>query len=942
MAIRQFVQRGGLLILAANAGRFEQATGRSARDLGINALARPLGFEILTSSGLEADIQGHRGYSREELLLTAPGRRLGCAVGQIRLDRAGPIAVPPGAQVLLRHHSGRPVAATAAAGRGRVLVFGELSPWLDDYNPWVAAHWIAALAGSSRRRGPAIPRLARPVSSTARCGAITVSFQPRHRLHARRILKHAGRVWAEWSRWIRPTRAFQGWRITLQPGAGYRLPPEWWFASTDTLESRVGTQWDEACLVAYLTEQLGERWVGERPAWDFPQFRRGLVHVAGLHVLGNLGFADLATSRREASAKTKPGDLGRSYPWSPDPALERRFWLDLSREFGVPALRKLLTAGGAKDPYKDIKLPVYTDFDRLAYFLGCALGPRVYPWLREQGHTVRAMALHRHGSTEHRRSVQQALERMLGDPRETASQRFEALHALASRLAQDKISMDRCARQVRSPRLPTALPAAARLALAHDARGVAALRTLVPEQDDTLAAAITLMVAEASHEASALDWLAGRAKEFDLRYQLSAGHVLTEADDPRGKVYSFPRLPGCRVRVVEDGFRRVFLNVDGRDVANVWCSTQICVLPGENAVTTFYVEWVFTLSEWRRRGLARLGLVAGLDTDWEPACATTSLHTGVRNVAHTLYREWGLQDCGMGQSLRHALRREPILRPPRGIRIRPAGPKDGAALQEFVRATLADRAIWPLSLRSWSAERAHGAVYLAFAGRTLVGAVAGGASRKSAEVEFLAIAPLPGKDSAPDRSKREQVGAALLSRMHRTLLGPGRNEVTLREVPRRSTESDLWIYQRAGYGRERSGLVELQRINDLARFLTEVTPLLEHRLREKPSGRDWVGTVVIEGGPLRARLAVDHARVKVHRLPDPGLGPPRVAGRRQRDTDSGVIIVRGDPEAIQGIALGLTTPFEEHLQTRVRIIPSCSPAARDFLEILFPRIIVNT
>ncbi len=942
MAIRQFVRRGGLLVLAANAGRFEQTTGRSARDLGNNALARLFGFEILTASGLETNIQGQRGYSRDELRLTASGCRLGCALGQIRLERAGPIAIPPGAQVLLRHRSGRPVAATAAAGRGRVLVCGELSPWLDDYNPWVAAHWLAALAGSSRRRGPALPRLSRPVSSSLRRGNITVSFQPRHRPHARRVLDHAGLVWAEWSRWLRPARGLQGWRITLQPGAGYQLPPEWWIGPTDTLESCVGEQWNEGFLVAHLTEQLGERWVLERPAWVSPQFRRGMIYVAGLHVLENLGFADLAVSRREVSAKTEPGDLGRSYPWNPDPAVERRFWLDLTQAFGVRALRKLLAVGGAKDPYKDIRLPVYTDFDRLAYLLGCALGPRVYPWLRDQGHTVLAMALHKPGSAEHRRSVQQALERMLGNPGETASQRFEALHILASRLAQDKVPMDLCARRVRSPRLPTALPAAARLALAHDARGVAALRSLVPDRDDTLTAAVTLVLAEVSHEVSALDWLARRAKEFDLRYQLSAGHVLNEADDPRGTLYSFSRLPGCRVRVVEDGFRRVFLNVDGRDVANVWCSTQICVMPGENAVTTFYVEWVFTLSEWRRRGLARLGLVAGLDSDWEPACATTSLHTGARNVAHTLYREWGLQDCGMGQSLRKVLRREPILRPPRGIRIRPGGPRDGSALQEFVRATLADRAIWPGLLRSWSAERARRPVCLAFAGRTLVGAVAGRVSRTRAEVEFLAIAPFPGKDGAPDRSRREQVGAALLSRLHRTLLGPGRSEVTLGEVPRRSTESDLWVCQRMGYGRERSGLVELHRINDLARFLADMAPLLEQRLREKPVWRDWVGTVVLEGGALRARLAVDHARVRVHRLRAPGLGSPRAAGRPQREPDPGEIIVRGDPEAIQGIALGLTTPFEGHLQTRVRIIPSWSPAACDLLEILFPRVIVNT
>jgi hypothetical protein len=394
--------------------------------------------------------------------------------------------------------------------------------------------------------------------------------------------------------------------------------------------------------------------------------------------------------------------------------------------------------------------------------------------------------------------------------------------------------------------------------------------------------------------------------------------------------------------VVEDGIRRVFLNVDGRDVANVWCSTQICVLPGENAVTTCYVEWVYTLGEWRRRGLARAGMAAGLDSAWEPACATTSLHTGVRNVAHTLYREWGLQDCGMGQSLRKALRPESIVRPPRGIHIRPAGPRDSAALREFVRATLADRATWPSKLQSWRVERAKGPAFLAIEGRTLVGAVAARASRKRAEVELHAIAQFPDKNGNANQSRREQLGAALFSRLHHALLAPGRNEVALWEAPRRSTESDLWICQRAGYGRERSSLVELFRIDDLTRFLAEMSPLLELRLREKPAWRDWVGTVMLDGGPLRARLAVDHARVRVHHWAAPAMRPPRVAARRQRDSDSGRIVVRGGPEAIQSIALGLATPFEKHLQTQVKIIPSCSPATRDLLEILFPRVVVNT
>lgn len=1001
-AIVAFVRRGGRLILAANAGRFEQATGRAARHLGCNALARLFGFEVLTVSDLGADLRGHRGYDRASVQLTPAGRRLGCALGQIRLDRAGPITAPPGAQVLLRHRSGRPIAATADVGRGRVLVCGELAPWLDDYNPWVAAHWVAALAGSSRPGTGALQQASRPGTgalSTAsrpvmgafrtasgsgaralpvtaspgrvllRRRCITVSFVGRHRRSAKRVLDLAGRVWAEWSRWITPPRDFPGWRITVEPGAGYQHPPEWWFATANTLQSRVGAGWEESHLAGSLTENLGDRLVIDRLPGDTPQFRRGIVFAIRLHVLEALGYTDLAASLRAACADATPGDLGRVYRWTPQPATENRFWLEFLQAFGNRGLRKLLTIRGTPDPYKDIQNSVYTDLDRLAYLLGNAIGPGIYPWLREHGHTVRAIPLHKPGTAAHRRAVKRELERILCDRRETVSQRGEALSAIASSLARDKVALDRCARQAGSPRMSIALPASAHLALSHDIRGAAVLRSFVTGKDDGLAAVVMLILARASRDARALDWLARRAGRFDTRFQLGVGHVLAEAGDSRAGLYSFARLRDCSVRVVEDGFRRISLNVDGQDVANAWCAAQICDMPGGNATATFYVEWVFTLGEWRRRGLARVAMDAALDSDWAAMCATTSLHTGQRNVAHRLYRECGLQDCGIVQFLRKTLRREPVLRPPRGIRIRPAGPRDVPLVREFARVTLADRAMEPGEFRDWRVERPNMPAQVAFAGSTLVGVAAGRANGKKAEVTLLAIAGLPGKDGGPDQSRREQVGVALLSRLHRDLLAPGRDEIRMWQLTRCSTEPDLWILQRAGYGRERGGAVELHRINDLARFLAEIAPLFEQRLRESPAWRDWVGAVLLEGEPpsagrssiengagpggfvlldvkqLCARVAVDHSRIKVGRLSGAVPGRLPAAARGARASGDGVaaadIVVRGDTEAIQRIALGLATPYEEYLQARVRILPSGDPRARDLLEVLFPRVIVN-
>ena len=157
-AVRAFVKRGGRLLLAACSGAFELATERSAEAMAANGLAGLFGFEFLSASDLPPDVHAVRGCDREELELTAAGKRkTGLTLGETPLHRPGPLLIPRGAQVLMRaKRTGQPIAATARFGRGRVMAYNDLEVWGQVgrwWTPWPADHWIMPIA--PRRRTPA-------------------------------------------------------------------------------------------------------------------------------------------------------------------------------------------------------------------------------------------------------------------------------------------------------------------------------------------------------------------------------------------------------------------------------------------------------------------------------------------------------------------------------------------------------------------------------------------------------------------------------------------------------------------------------------------------------------------------------------------------------------------------------------------------------------------
>jgi len=917
-ALRAFVRRGGGLVLAAHPGRFELASGLPAARIGGNRIAEVFGFAFLSPSALKADPYARQGFARDELVWTRAGERLGLGLGDICLHRPGSIAVPPGATVLLRQRGGPPVAALARFGRGRVLVIADLEPWDKLYGPWAAVHFLGAVAPERKRPAPKPPlALPRPHHDLRR-GAIDVSYEGIPRPRAREIVAWAEKVWREVARELPRSRRPKRWRIVVTPGCASKMSWEW-----DALPMRqhVGAEMSNAALVATLAEALTATFLIEWEGCSSMAYRDGIKFYVQQQVLKRLGFEAHAERLRSACAGGAAVDLGRFYVWAARPPLLRRFWLEVAAEFGPRAFRRHLAAYPRKEPQKHLDSNLYTGFDRMAFFLATALGPRVYRWLEAHGHTVRRIPLRKPGSDALKKAVEDAMQRIMQDETEIASDRLDALDTLTQCLTDKEMSFDQCARRARSRRPATAIPAAVRLVRARDPRGIPLLRRLLRARDKGMAAVAALALTAEMGDGAARDELVRLAPDRDIRFQLRAGYALECAGDRRHARFRFQRLPGCTLKdVCDDGLRKVYPVVDGYEVANVWCQPLFRAMPQETAISNYYVEWVHTDSRWRRCGLARIAMDRCLDSRWDRECATTGLHTEVRNFGHRLYRSYRLVDTFIAQRLHRPPRPGPDVSTPAGIRIRRARETDAMAVAHLVNHLTVDRRVEPASWQKWPEDRP---AFVAYEGRRLVGVISAMLRLKDARIEDFAVSELK-SGSKPER--RERLGLALFKRLHEALQPHRPRVIHCFSFEPRFDAFHLRVIRLAGYDRNQDNLVELGRVNDLAQFCREIRPALEQRLASSARWRTWTGSILIQGGPLRVLWEIDRGRLRIK----DGRGP-----RAKKAT----ITLHGSEEAVQRMAFGVATPFEEYMQIECSEERGFSGRVTELLETLLPRMI---
>jgi len=930
-AIKAFVRRGGGLVIVGCSGAFEHSTGRPIEDLAASAVARLFGFRFLSAAELPANLDAVRGFERGQLELTKAGKGLGLRLGEVMLTRPGPISVPRGATVLMRRKKiGPVVCASRRSGRGRVLVCNDTAIW-DHWTRWVALHWLMAVALGKRVRTAALPDAidGRRWVETRR-GRVVVRHLPSMRGRAAQVIELAQQIFSQLSKAMKPGPKLRRWHIQLQPGCGEDKRGE----GGHEVRSAVGNDMSDAAMVGALARQLGYHFVGPKMRHVFREHLHQAIFYLEVRVLEALGFSEHADELRGAMAGGPRVDLVRLYCYEPWPRMARhkRLWLDIAEEFGDDALSRVLEVIPEGDPHRGIDTGVFDGFEVLAFYLATALGERAYDWLERQGHSIRRVPLEKPGSPELLGATKKLLGKMISDPGEPTSCRFDALSALAVRLAAEGVSLATCLRAARSGRAASALPAAARLLMARDRRGAELARPWLKSPDPGLAAVAALLMVFEVRDTGAADVLARSAAKQDPRFQLSAGHALKLAGDRRAGRFAFGKVKGCRLKVVEDGEVRVFPVVDGYEVANVFCLPMFVTEPFGRAHSSYYVSFVMTHARWRRRGLARLCMERALEHRWDRLCAVTSLGTGTRNVAHALYRSFGLIDRYRGMSFTKALRDEPRVKPPRGIRVRRARPDDAAAATELLNTHFEAQACERFRLTGWPRDEV---AWVAYQGDQCMGVATASAFGRHAQLEHVAVAKVKDKSGKPVGKLRALLGHALLNAVHHDLLRRKATTVHTHGWCMPITEGIAWALRRQGYGSKENGGVGMRRINDLAQYLDETAVVLERRLADSKRWAGWQGSILIVGTRLMARLAI--GRGKVRSLPHRPQKSGGTALRKASDAPS--ITIQADDFAIQRMAFGIEHPFEEYLQLNAAVTPHLNERTRDLLEILFPKLI---
>ena len=819
--------------------------------------------------------------------------------------------------------SGLPIIAMTRFGKGKVMVCNDLAIWggYDHWpNPWNVAHWLMPIV--PRRRTPA-SRPADVIELPYRKeagGRITVRCTSMTRRHADRIRKLAADVFDQMLPLHRRRKKPKALHVRVDSGSGVNDEGG---GHRGRMRVRVGADLSDAAIVAGLAGVFAWPFLIHHLHWQLRMFIMPMVHALQWRVLRKLGFSDYADELEAACATGRRVDLGRVYiettmtgPW-------QRLWKDIEAEFGGRAIEKFARAVPRKDPFQGLAWDVFSAFDVFAWLMAQAFGKRAYDWLESQGHTLRRMPLEKPGSDKFKAAQHRTICRQLTDSAETASCRHDAALALAARLEADKVAVAACVRKAKAKRVEVALPAAMRLLQVKDMRGPGAMRRWVRSSDRALAAVAALTLVTEANDKPAANLLVRLSAEQDTRFKLSAGYALRLAGDRRAERFAFDKLDGCRIRYVRDGMIKAFPVVDGYEVANVFCLPLFRPSSSAAVFSSYYIEWVHADPRWRRRGMARLAIEAAIDHRWDRLCATTSLHTDTRNVAHPLYRSQGLTDYIVHHEFTRHLTAERAVRPPKGIAIRSAEARDAVAVAAVVNECNAHLPLERVRLVDWPGQAT---AYVATKGRKIVGVVAAGKNGDSAWLGLLAVPELTKPDGKPDPQQREQIGRALLTATARAMLRQKLKTIKAGTWNNHLCPAEPFVSSllaRCGYGNRLTDFVEMHRINRLDQYLAEIAATLEQRLSRDKRFVEWSGSIRLDGGRLKACVHVAKGKVRVT------TKPPTRPG----------IAISGDEFGIQRVALGIATPFEEYLRLQVSVSSCLGAGARDLLELMFPCVI---
>ena len=944
--IREFVENGGGLLLAANASRFERDVREPIAELGVNHIASLFGARFLPlpenpeEMGInenppriphgqgEIDIEASplRCYTKKYLRLTDSEIVDGLGIDDLGLVHCGILDIPTGSSVFLEHsETGEPVGVGLHFGSGRVLLINaQLFPEenhavSERFIDWLGINRIS-LTGTQT-----IPDEI-PIDEQVReDGKIKILYTHfiedrvdtcmafAKKLHKEMLSKFPEGEKIEWQISMLPSDMIPSSTLGYGFGSARSVGV---CVSSPRLAYAFG--FEASGLIAAKTPFGKAAYV----------MSDGFQFFFGIWAMKILGFAQEAAEMlseferrfQENTEAERMIDLTKVY----DHPSHKRTWIlkALLDKYGDDLFIRFAEVMSETEgpPDKNMPLTTFSYVDVLIYYLSRVVGEDLFPWFEEIGTTVHPLPLLPNDSDEFVPEVCKRLNGIVRDTTADTSDRIEAIEGLL-RIAdesEDEVSeLDAADRYDR-------LIAAVKLLKGYDNRAVKLLEALTVETgDDGLIAMTVLMLIRSGRGGGVVERLVELAPHQDYRYQIEAGYLLGKMDHPAAERFSHERIvdengdPVITLEVEHNRKLHIDGIVEGKRVAIYRAGPSTHHFPYNTNVPGVYIGWLHTVPNYRRKGLSQWIMEVSMSHELVQRYSCISLITGTDNTAHALYRDFGFVDCCLEHAFTKTLQHEPV-KSVEGLVIRPYAHGDEVAMAEVSNAFQADQ----MNRNRWRAVGRRTSetfmIYLAEKDGELLGYLQAGCSAdgKFAWVIELRLKPQPSESE----SLLEEVGAALLSTLHDKLVKRGGEQVRWSSKGEGGKNYVRKLFHNLGYASVQTNWVWMFRIINLPMLLEELTPLLSKRLNESEAHKNWQGTIGIKSSEHQASLIISD-------------GDIRVSAEVSEET---AIHITTDDDTLTQFIWGVLTPYEAFLQNQLHVAPSVNRSVAGLLETLFP------
>ena len=434
--IREFVEKGGGLLLATSTSRFERDVREPISELGVNQVASLFGARFLPlpegQGEIDTDANPLRGYTKKNLHLTDYEVTDELEIDDLGLTYCGILNIPADGSVFLEHSEmGEPVGACLHFGSGRVLLINtqlfqkENHPVSGRFIDWLGINRISLTMDTQT-----IPDEIPIEEHVREDGKIKIFYTHFVADRVDTCMAFAKKLAKEMLEKF-PEGAGIEWKIDLIPSCVHNYGFGW----EDSIMT-IGACVSPPRLAYSLGVEASGLLADKTPfgkATDI--FFDGFQFFFGIWAMKLLGFAPEAAEMvaeaerqfRENAQTEKPIDITKVYGVrSRKPIWILKVLLDKYGDDLFVRFAEVLSEKHS-DTEKNMPRATFSWIDTLIYYLSRTVDDDLFPWFKEIGTTVHPLPLLPNDSDEFVAEVRERLNGIIRDTTTDISDRIDAI-----------------------------------------------------------------------------------------------------------------------------------------------------------------------------------------------------------------------------------------------------------------------------------------------------------------------------------------------------------------------------------------------------------------------------------------------------------------------------------------------------------------------------------